>query len=455
MRSLLFLVAGLSLSACAEPVDPEPDPEPDGVLAVSTSTVGADPDPDGFRLTVDGVDSLALAPSGTAEVKLAPGRHTLELLGVAEHCVVAGGTSVVVDIAAGRTTPAAFYVLCPGTRIVVAVTTTGLNPDHDGHLLTIDGVDSLTLDPAENARDVHVAPGRHRVELLGVAEHCSVAPPTVLELDFARGSTTPLAFVVDCPLTGARITVTTTGVDFDPNGYSLVVDDSARAISSNDTVLVELEPRNRTIDLTGLAPNCALDGPGLRTVSIVATEVVTVEFVVVCTATSGVIGVVIADGIRRGHVAQLDGGPPRQVPSTGILYLTRVSAGQHLVSLSNPFNCSVSPGPQRVTVTTGDTVEVRFSVTCEPASIRVTVPTTGIIPRGDFSVYLCDPYYCDYYVSPGHVVPNGTLLAPVEPGRYRPGLSNVPRTCRREPAWPEILVVAGAVTSVELPLVCE
>ena len=67
-------------------------------------------------------------------------------------------------------------------------------------------------------------------------------------------------------------------------------------------------------------------------------------------------------------------------------YLTAVPAGDHVVSLVAPANCSVETDPQSVTVTAGglirDTVEVTFSVTCVPRSRDATGQrsTTGSIP---------------------------------------------------------------------------
>jgi hypothetical protein len=190
---ILPLMLVLSLWACSDPVDPPAD----GILAVSTSTSGDDPDPDGFHLRIDGSDSLGLQPSGTAELDLSPGRHTLQLLGVADHCTVAPGTSVEVDIVAGHTAPVAFQVSCPGTSLSVTVTTTGPDPDQDGYQLTIDGGDALALNPTGTA-EVSIAPGGHTLELVGVAEHCSVTPSTVLEVVLARGSTTAVAYDVEC-----------------------------------------------------------------------------------------------------------------------------------------------------------------------------------------------------------------------------------------------------------------
>jgi len=82
---ILLLAVGLTWAGCD---DAGTLPSGDGTLVVSTSTAGDDPDPDGFQLTIDAIDSLALLPSGTAEVALSAGRHTLSLLDVASHCSV-------------------------------------------------------------------------------------------------------------------------------------------------------------------------------------------------------------------------------------------------------------------------------------------------------------------------------------------------------------------------------
>ena len=61
----------------------------------------------------------------------------------------------------------------------------------------------------------------------------------------------------------------------------------------------------------------------------------------------------------------------RPSPSSGARpgYLTGVPAGDHVVSLVAPVNCSVETDPQSVTVTVGalirDTVEVTFAVVCQ------------------------------------------------------------------------------------------
>jgi hypothetical protein len=172
--------------------------------------------------------------------------------------------------------------------------------------------------------------------------------------------------------TGAHVSVTTTGLDIDGDGYHITVDGRNReAIAANGVIVVALDPGRRTISLAGLTPNCSLGDPGLRTATIVAGEIVRVEFAVACTATSGVVGVVAStSGFVAGvlYQANVDGTVPFPVTPGAPAYLAGVSAGNHVISLGAPANCSVKTEPQAVTVTAGsllrDTVEVTFSVTC-------------------------------------------------------------------------------------------
>jgi hypothetical protein len=176
-----------------------------------------------------------------------------------------------------------------------------------------------------------------------------------------------------------------------------------------------------------------------------AAEVVPVEFAVVCTAKSGVIGVAVeASGADLGsrYEALVDGARSFFVEPGSPAYLATVPAGEHVVSLVPPDNCSLETGPQSVTVSGGglirDTVEVTFSVTCVqriPATLRITAPTTGPIPAQSYSVWICEPRYdCIFYPVTwtllGTLVPNDTLMASVEPGRYQLRLRDIPAQCR-------------------------
>ena len=82
-----------------------------GTLQVSTSTEGEHFDQDGYLVTIDDVDTLHLNPGATIEVELAPGRHSLKLLGLADNCWVFSGT-VEINVSAGRTAPVSWSVFC-------------------------------------------------------------------------------------------------------------------------------------------------------------------------------------------------------------------------------------------------------------------------------------------------------------------------------------------------------
>ena len=188
-----------------------------------------------------------------------------------------------------------------------------------------------------------------------------------------------MTFQVTCSGANARVTTTTTGLDLDSDGYRLVVDGRDQgAIPTNGTVLTRLQPGSRAIGLTGLSPNCTLESTGSHIVTIADPEVAPIEFAVVCTATSGVIGVVLSGtGVGAVYEVMVDGETPFPVGPADRAYLGAVPAGDRVVSLSAPATCSVETADQSVTVTAGrlvrDTVEATFSVSCvaPAASARI------------------------------------------------------------------------------------
>ena len=115
--------------------------------------------------------------------------------------------------------------------------------------------------------------------------------------------------------TGARVTVTTSGLDIDLDGYRVALNDSDRgSVSPSDTMLIQLNPGRWTISLRGVTPNCTVDGTGSRAVTVVTAEVVAIEFVVVCTARTGVLAFESGGDI---YVAHMDGSNLRKLTSDG------------------------------------------------------------------------------------------------------------------------------------------
>lgn len=324
-------------------------------------------------------------------------------------------------------------------RLVISTATDGEAPDQNGYLLTVDDLDTLALAPGGTA-GLDVPPGAHVLGLLGVAPHCSVAPGATLEVRVAPAGTTPVNFAIHCPATGVRVSMTTTGLDFDPNGYRVTVDGVDWAgVGANGAFLVQVAPGERMIALTDLTPNCELEGSQSQTVTIVYKQVLPLELAAVCTAAAGVVGVtVVATGADIAGTYEVTVDERHYPVQVGKTYLSNVAPGERVVTLVPPANCSAETEPQSITLTAGgmvrDTAEVSFAVSCEErlATLRITASTSGTPSPYDYSVLACvwGDFYCDFYsYSLGALDPNGTLLAQVPGGSYEIWLEGVPVTC--------------------------
>jgi hypothetical protein len=353
--------------------------------------------------------------------------------------------------------------------LVVSTATVGNEPDVDGYRLEVDGVVALRLDPTATA-DVILLAGPHRVALVGVAEHCSVLPGASLDVEVVPRGSTSVAFEINCAVTGARITITTTGLDPDPDGYRVEVDGADRAtIPANGSALLALAPGSRIIGLAGLAPNCTPEGPATREVTIVGNEALPIDFAIVCTATSGLIRVVIeaaGTDVEGSYKATVDGAKSFDVERTGGANLIPVPAGDHVVSLLAPSNCAVETEPQSVTVSSGglvrDTVEVTFAVTCVRAfaTLQIIARTTGTIPQVEYIAWGCplSGQYCwDWLVGPlGRLGPNDTLNARAPLSVRRVELTGVPGNCSVQGSNPSsrFTLTPGGTHTIEFGVAC-
>ena len=352
----------------------------------------------------------------------------------------------------------------PGT-LVVSTTTGGNDPDTDGYLLTIDGAESVALDPTGTI-EAELTPGRHTLRLLGVAEHCSVASPTSLHVNVPPRGTASVAFTISCLATGARITTTSTGLDIDSDGFRLVVDGTDRGtIGPNDSVLTRINPGDRTIALTAVASNCTLEGSSPRTVAIVDREVASIEFEVVCRATTGVIKVSVETSgmdAEGSYLALVDGARESQLQRGSPAYIALVPPGDHIVSLLPPSNCAVEDDEQPASVSAGelarDTVEITFSVSCVPNSgtLRISAPTTGRMPADQYSVwdFDCYDFYCYSMEFLGNLAPNDTLLVRGVAGTHSLLLSDVPARCDVSYPPTPLTLLPGDTLDVEFQVRC-
>jgi Tol biopolymer transport system component len=255
-----------------------------------------------------------------------------------------------------------------------------------------------------------------------------------------------------------EITTATTGLEPDTDGYVVTVDDgSQRVIGANATFqLLNVESGDHSVQLAGVAENCAVAGENPRLIQIEAGKTASLDFVVTCTAGGAIRVSVTTSGSPAdpdGYVAKLDGADPGlPVESNGNVTFTGVAAGSHTVTLAEvATDCAVTGGPtQSVTVTIGETSELGFAVTCAPVgSIQVTTATTGSSLDPD-----------DYAVSvdagtPQTIGSNATLAFEGLPvGTHSVALSGIAGNCHLDGDNPRTVEVSEASTAVTFDLTC-
>jgi hypothetical protein len=208
--------------------------------------------------------------------------------------------------------------------------------------------------------------------------------------------TTPVAWLgcggggTEIVLPSLSVTTSTTGVELDPDGYSLVIDGQpAQPIGLAATHTVErLADGQHTVELGGVAANCVVDGQNPRAVTTQSGTTSTVAFAVTCGATSGTIEVSTAtsgDGSDPdGFVLLLDGTERGPIGARATATLAGITPGVHTVGITGlAATCQVSgENPQSVTVTASQTIQVSFAINCAaPApgtgTVQASVATTG------------------------------------------------------------------------------
>jgi hypothetical protein len=158
---------------------------------------------------------------------------------------------------------------------------------------------------------------------------------------------------------------------FDPDGFDVRVDNgSPRDVPAEGELAIEgMSPGPHTVELTDVELPCQVTTDNPRTVTVVADEVVTATFTVVC-ETTGFIAVTTHttgdDPDPDGYALAVDGADAPLIGANATVTLA-TDAGVHGVTLSEiADNCAVQGGSatQTVTVTAGETVDLTFDVAC-------------------------------------------------------------------------------------------
>ena len=257
----------------------------------------------------------------------------------------------------------------------------------------------------------------------------------------------------DVVLPSLTITTSTSGVELDPDGYTVQVDHLApRSIGLEATVTFDrLAEGPHTVTLSGLEPNCVAQGENPRTVSVSATATPTVAFAVFCSPTNGTLEVVTAttgpepdadgftviiDGTNRGSIA----------PTTTVSY-AGLTPGMHTVGLEGVApNCqAVGDHPLGVAVEPGETARVSFAITCAATTGALGVTISGLPGGTPAAVTVTGPG------SFSRALTTGETLSGIAPGRYTVSAANVVSggtTYTPSIGRPAVDVVAGDTAAV-------
>jgi hypothetical protein len=274
-----------------------------------------------------------------------------------------------------------------------------------------------------------------------------------------QSPTPPAALLVDqtYPL---AVTVTTTGFDIDPTGYTVWVDNAqSQPVATNGVVTFTVASGPHLVVLYGVASNCIVGGFNPRMVWPGVDMVAATTFTVTCVAKGEVFVSTNTTGVdldADGYTVTLDGSVSQPVATNGNVTFTGVPSGSHTVALSGvAANCTVSgANSQTATVQSGATASAPFSVSCAPTgsgsgSLTVTASTTGSNLDPDGYTVTIDGTISQPVATNGRV----TFTGPA--GAHPVALSGVAANCTVSGANPRTVTVpAGGAGTTTFSVTC-
>ncbi|HKU61660.1 MAG TPA: hypothetical protein VJQ44_10620 [Gemmatimonadales bacterium] len=172
-----------------------------GDIVVTVTTSGEEPDPDGYALSLDGRQGVAIGSAATRTLTVDAGRHELKLSGLAGNCRAGGdGPSRTVSVEADATVQVLFAIECSATAggIRVIVTSSGNVTDPDGYAVVLDAEAPRPVGIEDTLELTALAVGEHQVHLAELADVCSVTGGDVQTVTVAAGVVVDVHFEVVC-----------------------------------------------------------------------------------------------------------------------------------------------------------------------------------------------------------------------------------------------------------------
>lgn len=256
---------------------------------VEVSTSGSDV-PDGYEVRLDDGENQPIASNGALSFEdVAPGTHEVELLAFASNCAVDGSNPRAVVVSETTTSPVGFSVVCtmlPRGDLSVTTTTSGDDLDDDGYVVAVDGGTGIPVGIDDDRIFPDLPAGDHQVVLSGLASNCAVQGENPRTVPVAGDQTTATTFAVVCDLiTGSiRVSASTSGLDQDPDGYSVTLDGMlVQRVEPDGTVSFEpVDAGDHHVTLGDISSNCEVEGDNPVDVVVTAGETADIEFDVEC-----------------------------------------------------------------------------------------------------------------------------------------------------------------------------
>lgn len=281
--------------------------------------------------------------------------------------------------------------------IEVTSITVGDPTDPDGYALTVDG-ETRPIATNTSVTVSDLAPGDHQLELGGIAPQCALAGPNPRTVAVAGGLPTQVTLQVECgpPAGSIQVITGTTGESPDPDGYTVALDGGAgQPIGANGSLAFSSVSRGEhSVRLTGLAPDCAVEGENPRGATV-EDGPVEVVFQVTCGPPVGTIVVSATTAGPKpdpdGYSVSVDGEPDLALAINGSITISGLPEGDHQVQLADVASNCVLEGanPRTVSVTNGGTTPVGFQVSCHATGAGVLLFTSD--RSGTPRVYRVEP----------------------------------------------------------------
>jgi hypothetical protein len=268
------------------------------------------------------------------------------------------------------------------------MSTTGTDLDN-GYTVSVDGGPAQSISRNGNKTFTNLVIGDHDVEIGDVAANCAVQGANPRTVTVTQNATTQVNFDVVCSATTGQIqvSVTTTGEDLDPDGYTIVLlgEGQSRSVDTNgSTTFTGITPGPYDLELTNESPNCTVTSTNPTSTTVTAGATANVSFTVSCVGLTGNLTVFTStsgEDQDTGYTVSVDGGTPQAIGANSSLNFVDLADGSHTVTLGGiAGNCSVSgSNPRTVTVPANSTTSTTFSVTCAAltGNLQVSTSTTG------------------------------------------------------------------------------